>query len=169
MRATLEDCFRELVRDEISDFLETMPNWRNSTIDMYVEDPYALKENIVLHFDDGGTDDMYGSDVECFNVINNDVRLFQEMFEYIKYRDGSFDYEGDVMLMFNIFTKHWIDEQILDEDGQYNDMIIEALEAEATERDRQKEVKELMPLVINRLSIPNELTQSIMLMIGEKV
>jgi hypothetical protein len=167
MRSTIEDCFREIVRDKISDFLETMPVWRNSTIDMYVEDPYALKENIVLHFDED--DDMYGSDVECFNVINNDVRLFQEMFEYIRDRDGGFDYEGDVMLLFTIFTKHWIDEQVLNEDGPYNDMIIEMLEAEATDRDRQKEVKALMPLVINRLAIPNELTQSIMLMIGEKV
>jgi hypothetical protein len=167
MRSTIEDCFREIVRDKISYFLETMPCWRNSTIDMYVEDPYALKENIVLHFDE--EDDMYGSDVECFNIINNDVRLFQEMFEYVRYHEGEYDYDGDVMNMFRTFTRHWIDEQVLDDDGPYNDMIIEMLEAEATERDRQKEVKSIMPLVINRLAIPNELTQSIMLMVGEKV
>jgi len=168
MRSTLEDCFRELIRDKISDFLGTMYSLDDEDINKFVEDPYELKETIVLWFRENGIEDLYNSDVECFNIINNDVRLFQEMIEYLQTIIEDYEYDGNVMNMFYDFLDYWIRDAIVTDDSSYNDMIMEELETESTERDRRKEIKQLMPLIINRLTIPNELTQSIMLMVGEK-
>ncbi len=169
MRSTLEDCFRELVRDEISNFLGTMYSLDDEDINMFVEDPYELKETIIRHFRElGGIENLYNTDVECFNIINNDVRIFQEMIEYIQTIDEDYEYDGIVMNMFRFFLDYWIRDAILTDESSYNDMIMEELETESTERDRRKEIKQLMPLIINRLTIPNELTQSIMLMVGER-
>jgi len=165
MRSTLEDCFRELIRDKILEYMEKeLETLTDEDIDSFVEDPYSFHEYIENNWFDIGFD----SDVECFNIINNDVRLFQEMFEYIQKDEDDFVYTGIVLNVFDRFVINWGKEQIMGEDGIYMDMISEALEKEATERDRQREIKQLMPLVINRLAIPNELTQNIMLMVGER-
>jgi len=165
MRSTIEDCFRELVRDAIFECMEEIENLPDDDIDKFVEDPYSFNEyieNIIKIYID--------SDIECFNIINNDVRLFQEMIEYIQKDeyDPDYIYNGNVVNMFITFTHFWGREQIMGEDGVFMDMISATLEEIVTERDRQREVKALMPLIINRLAIPNELTQSIMLMVGER-
>lgn len=165
MRSTLEDCFRELIRDKISDWLEeNIKNLSDFMFDEFVENPYSFNDYV----DQMELYDIFYTDVECFNTINNDVRLFQEMIEYIRKEDDDYVYNSNVVDLFITFIDYWKRDQIMGEDGIFVDMISEALETEATERDRQKEIKRLMPLVINRSSIPNELTQNIMLMVGER-
>ena len=166
MRSTLKDCFREWCRDELIDCLENgIKDISDLLFDSFVEDPYSFNDYVDVMFVSSAP-----SDVHCFNMINNDVRIFQEMLEYIcmEENDEDYVYSGNVTGMFITFINYWKREQIMGEDGLFVDMISEALEKEATERDRQKEIKRIMPLVINRLTIPNELTESIMLMVGER-
>ena len=166
MRSTLEDCFRELVMDAILECLEGVENLTDNLFDEFVENPYSFNEYIDQQVE---MCELY-TNGECFNIINNDVRLFQKMIEYIQKEENDEDYQynGNVIDMFVIFIDYWKRYQIMGEDGMYVDMISEALEIESTERDRQREIKRLMPLVINRLTIPNELTEIIMLLVGER-
>ena len=162
MPKTMNDCFYENCKDKIESCLEQLPDDDDDTFDDYLVDKEVLYERIVE--ENFNNDCLYNTDVECLNIINNDVRIFLDMIKFIKIFDEDYEFNEDVIRMFHLFTYFWIRDNI----NMYEDMITEAIETECTERSRQTEVIKLTPLVINRTNIPNQLTQDIMAFIGIK-
>jgi hypothetical protein len=134
MPKSMNDYFYEICKDKIECCLEQLEDDDDDTFDNFVVDKEVLYERIIEeNFNQG---DLFDSDVECQNLINNDVRILLDMIKYIKEEiDDDWSFGGDVVQMFHLFTYSWIRQNI----NMYEDIITEAIETECTKRSEQTE------------------------------
>jgi hypothetical protein len=111
--------------------LEELEDVEDEIIQQYIDDPNMLRERVKEDFNQG---DLYNTDIDCFITINNDVRIFQEMIEYMKKGYAEYTYDGNIVKLFHEFTYVWVQDRIDDEDMGFVELMDEELEKEMNKR-----------------------------------
>jgi hypothetical protein len=133
---TLYDCFNEKCKDQIRCALEQI---EDTDITDFIEDPFLLKELVIQDF---YIQSLYDTEEDCFEIIKNDMRVIDNMIDFIK---NSNVLDKDIILnaklidMFNYFTRIWVGNEINgdNENMEYLDMIDTALKTEVERIKRE--------------------------------
>uniref|UniRef100_A0A6C0JPI9 Uncharacterized protein n=1 Tax=viral metagenome TaxID=1070528 RepID=A0A6C0JPI9_9ZZZZ len=161
----LDDCFKDLLEKKLDEALREKVTESDEKLEEYIENIELLKSDIIEDY--FNQEDLFYSAVDCYKQIKNNLKVFDEMLKFIQKMDEDYTYDGNIEKMFHIFLYLWASKNIM-ECEDYDGPIMEKLEEEIDERQRAKEVLEMTPLVINRINVPNILTQNIIKFMGIK-